>query len=186
MADTSTQATEGSTTNPSENGGTTQTVAAAQSGSGKTFTQEQLNSLLAKERKSTEAKFADYAEIKAKAAKLDELEDAQKSDLEKLTEELNAAKAERDQLKHAEEMRTWANEVSAETNVPASVLRGSTKEEMEEHAKAILASGLSNYAKVPDSGESNSASAVTADQIRAIKDPNARIAARIAHKELFN
>ena len=41
---------------------------------GRTFTQEEVNSLLARERKSTEAKYSDYVE---KAKKFDEFEECE-------------------------------------------------------------------------------------------------------------
>ena len=42
---------------------------------GRTFTQDEVNRLLAKERRDQEARFAGYDELKAKAAKFDEVEE---------------------------------------------------------------------------------------------------------------
>ena len=77
---------------------TTQTGAADPSGSGnepKTFTQEQVNRMIQERiaRVKSEPP-ADYEDLKAKAAKLDEIEDAQKSELERITEQ--ATKAQQD------------------------------------------------------------------------------------------
>lgn len=123
-------------------------------------------------------------ELKAKAEKWDQHEQEGKSELERLTEELEAAKAERDQLKHADEMRRWAAEVEQSTHVPAAVLRGSTKEEMQAHADQLLKAGFSNYGSVPDSGEPP-APVATKESILAIEDDDARLAAIAAHIELF-
>ncbi len=144
----------------------------------KTFTQEQLDKIVKERLARAKADVpADYEELKAKAAKLDELEEASKSELEKLTGQYATLKAAYDQLVRDNEVRAWAAEVSAETGVPASVLRGGTKEEIEEHAKAILGSGLSHYGSAPDNGEVNSVDTVTAESIWAIEDPVKRIEA---------
>ncbi len=144
----------------------------------KTFTQEQLDKIVKERLARAKADVpADYEELKAKAAKLDELEEASKSELEKLTGQYATLKAAHDQLVRDNEVRAWAAEVSAETGVPASVLRGGTKEEIEEHAKAILGSGLSHYGSAPDNGEANSVDTVTAESIWAIEDPVKRIEA---------
>ena len=83
-----------STTTPTTED-TTQTGTADPSGKAtepKTFTQEQVDKIVQERLKRAKSeKPADYDELKAKAAKLDELEDAQKSELERITEQ--AAKA---------------------------------------------------------------------------------------------
>lgn len=49
----------------------------------KTFTQEQVNNWLADDRRKTLAKFADYDDLKAKAAKFDEIEAQNATELDK-------------------------------------------------------------------------------------------------------
>lgn len=77
---------------------------------------------------------ADYDDLKAKAAKLDEIEAANKSELEK----------EREARQRAEEQaKTLAREklrsdVAAAKGVPAGLLSGSTKEELEASADQLL------------------------------------------------
>lgn len=46
-------------------------------------------------------------------------------------------KAEAKELKAERDRKAWAEEISKETGVPAEVLRGETREEMEAHAGAI-------------------------------------------------
>lgn len=74
-----------------------------------------------------------------KAKRLDDLEEAQKSELEKLTARAEAAEAKIAEREKADAARSLAEEVAKEKGVSASVLRGSTKEELEAHADSILA-----------------------------------------------
>lgn len=60
----------------------------------KTFTQAELNQIVKDRLARAESKFADYEDLKAKAAKLDEIEEANKSELEKARDEAEKAKAE--------------------------------------------------------------------------------------------
>lgn len=80
------------------------------------------------------AKYADYDDLKDKAAKFTEIENASKSDLEKAQQ--RADEAER---KAAEtERRALRAEVAAEKGVPVDLLTGSTKDEIEAAADRLL------------------------------------------------
>ena len=92
---------------------------------------EELDKIIAAEL----AKFADYDELKGKAAKLDEAEQASKTELQRAQE---AAQAAEKRAQEAEAKVTRA-EVAEAKGVPASVLRGTTKEELEAHADEVLA-----------------------------------------------
>ena len=59
----------------------------------RTFTQTELDAIIADRLKRERAKTADYDDLKAKASKLDELEEAQKSELEKAQERADKAEA---------------------------------------------------------------------------------------------
>lgn len=74
-----------------------------------------------------------------KAKRLDDLEEAQRSETEKLVARAEAAEAKLAERDKAEAARALAEEVAKDKGVSASVLRGSTKEELEEHADSILA-----------------------------------------------
>lgn len=74
-----------------------------------------------------------------KAKRLDDLEEAQKSELEKLTARAEAAEAKIAEREKADAARSLAEEVATAKGVTASVLRGSTREELEAHADSILA-----------------------------------------------
>lgn len=126
---------------------------------------------------------AEADQLREKAAKWDEAQEAGKSELQRLQEQLAAATAERDALAKEKETAQWAREVAEAKHVPASVLRGSTKEEMEAHADAILGSGLS-FGSVPDGGEQHPSNA-TRESILAIKNQQERLAAIKANLDLF-
>lgn len=86
---------------------------------------------IARERK----RFEDYDELKAKASKLAEFEEAQKTEAQKAQERLEAAE------KRAAELESKATraEVAAAKGVPAALLSGSTQEELEASADALIA-----------------------------------------------
>lgn len=75
----------------------------------------------------------DYEELQAKAAKLQEIEDAKKSDEQKAAERIAAAEKRASEL----ESQVVRAEVAAAKNVPAELLSGSTKEELETYADAL-------------------------------------------------
>lgn len=60
----------------------------------KTFTQEQVNTLLADQKRKAAERFADYDDLKAAKSRLDELETANQTELQKL--QARAEKAERE------------------------------------------------------------------------------------------
>lgn len=88
---------------------------------------------LARER----SKYGDYDELKAKAAQFDDLEEAKKTELEKVQAKLAKAEAKVADFEHAAQLATWKAQVAEETGVPASVLAGSTLEELQAHAELL-------------------------------------------------
>ena len=120
----------------------------------RTFTQDELNAIVGKRLAEEKSKFADYEGLKAKASKLDELEEANKSELQKATERANSLEAELNELKKANEVRAMREEVANETGIPTNLLTGSTEEECKAQAEAIKAYATPNgYPKVKDGGE---------------------------------
>ena len=99
-----------------------------------TFTQDDVNRIVAKR----VAKYADYDELKQKAAKFDEQVEAGKSELQKATE------------------RASSLQVANAKGIPAKLLTGTTAEECEAQAADLLAWAEktgSGYPKVPDGGD---------------------------------
>lgn len=87
--------------------------------------------------KAKYAKYADYDDLKAKADELDTLKTQGQTELQKA--EARASKAESDlkAFRDREKLEAWKQEVSEATGIKASLLMGTTKEEIEQHAKAI-------------------------------------------------
>ena len=126
------------------------------------FTQDDVNRIVMKRI----AKYADYDELKAKAAKYDEQVEASKSELQKATERADGLQKELDALKSAEQLRNLREEVATAKGVPAKLLTGSTKEECEKQADELLSWKQPNgYPKVPDGGDpQNKSSKSTREQ----------------------
>lgn len=104
---------------------------------GKTFTQEQVNALLAEQKRKIADRFADYDVVREKAAKFDELEQASKSEVQKALERATALEAELNAYKQREQVAQWAREIVQGSDIPADVLRGSTREELEQHFEQL-------------------------------------------------
>ena len=184
VADTNTQATEGTNV---------QTPAAEGSGAEtKMFTQDEVNAIV--ERRIARVKAtppSDYEDLKVKAAKLDELEQANKSELEKAQDAVAKAKAARDEWKaKAEALQAEADRAAAiraaatEHDVDADMLARMAGDP-EENAKFLKAreSARPKFGDMLDGGEQPPAGQ-TLDQIRAIKNPQERIKARAQYHAL--
>lgn len=117
----------------------------------KTFTQDEVNRIVA----DRVADFKDYKIYKEKAAKYDEQVEASKSELQKATERADSLQAELDALKTAEQIRNVRDEVASSKGIPASLLTGTTAEECESQADALLAWAQkpAGYPKIPDGGD---------------------------------
>lgn len=81
------------------------------------------------------AKFADYDDLKARADKLVEIEESQKTEAQKAEERLRAAESRAAEL----ELRSIRAEVAAEKGVPVTLLSGTTKDEITASAEALIA-----------------------------------------------
>lgn len=87
---------------------------------------------IARERKNIPT---DYEDLKAKAAKLDELEAANQSEAEKAQARAEAAEKRAAEL----EVQALRAEVANEKGVPAKLLAGATREELEAAADELIA-----------------------------------------------
>lgn len=88
--------------------------------------QEELDKIVSARVQRERQKYADYNDLKAKADRLDETE----AKLAEATGKLSA-------FEKAKELEGWKKQVSEETGVPASVLRGETLEDLQTHAKEL-------------------------------------------------
>ena len=120
----------------------------------RTFTQDQVNKIMGELRSKERAKYADYDELKAKANKFDELEEASKSELQKAVEERDRYKAEIEAMKAEKEHADLVAKVAAEQGVDASLLARMSGD-VEDNAAFIKAQmeNTPKYEAVHDGGE---------------------------------
>lgn len=120
----------------------------------RTFTQAELDTIVRDRLARERSKYADFEAYKEKAAKFDAAEEAQKSELQKVTERAEALQQELESLKRADTLRTIRDKVATETGVPASLLSAEDEEGCKAQAQAILDfSKPKGYPIVRDSGE---------------------------------
>lgn len=123
---------------PAPKGAETETTAAAPSYT-PPATQADLDRIITDRVSRERAKFGDYGDLKAKASKFDEITEAQKTELQKITERAEAAERRAQELETAQQIHTWKADISKETGVPASALRGSSLEDITAHAETLKA-----------------------------------------------
>jgi len=115
MVTENTQPTEDTTTAPAV---VIETTAEPAPVTERTFTQDEVNRMQAQTRRDERNKFGDYGDLKARAARADELEQAQLSDTQKL--EARAIEAERKASEAQEQIASAM--IASEVKVRASVL----------------------------------------------------------------
>lgn len=139
MTDTSTE-TEHQESAPSE-----------QQPAEKTLTQSEVDRIVTERVAREKQKFADYDDLKTKAQRLQEIEDANKSKEQKAQERIdeltNQLKAATEQVSTLS-LENLRSNVAATKGVPAGRLRGTTKEEIEADADAYLAEVSSREAGI--------------------------------------
>ena len=120
----------------------------------KTFTQAEVDAIvgdrLKRERAKHAEQFANYDEYKAKAAKFDEAEEANKSELQKAVEERDKLKAELDKLNAEREHAEMVARVAAEKGVDADLL---ARMSGDVEANAEFLASRPKYEAVHDGGE---------------------------------
>lgn len=147
-------------------------------------TQEQLDRVLKdrleRKEKAVRGEYADYDDLKAKAEKYDEAQEAAKTELEKATERAAKAEAEAQALREAKARADLAARVSAATGVPATLIQGDTEDAMTASANAIAEYAKAQLPSIPgDKGGAASAhpKALDDSEIGKISDPTARVMA---------
>ena len=164
-----------------------QAPAAGEPAQDRTFTQEDVDRIVKERLARAKAQPpADYEELKAKAAKYDEAQEAAKSELERANE--RAAKAEKAlaDAQAAIERSELVARVSRETGVPAQLLHGATEEELSASAAAIADYARAVAPGYPrDKGGAAGGQPVTVESIESIRNPVERVTARAAHPELY-
>lgn len=93
-------------------------------------------------------RFGDYDELKAKSSRLDEIEEANKTELQKaidraetaertIQERDEADRTAREESDRKAELDRLIAEVATEAGVPADALRGTSREELTAHAESL-------------------------------------------------
>lgn len=121
-------------------------------------------------------------ENKSAADELAKLKEDQKSEEQKLLERAEKAEKKVEAYERAHQIDEWKAQAAKETGVNASILRGSTLEEIEEHAKEIKAA-MSNFTPVNQGTPAQPK--LSKQQILDIKDPKERKAQIAQHLDLF-
>jgi len=112
---------------------------------GRTFTQDEVDRLIANRLARQKAQFGDYDELRKAAARLKEIEDSQKSEQQRLAEQVEeAAKArtaaeERAKTLETQLLRQKVAIAKGLTPAQAARLQGATEEEIEADADDLLA-----------------------------------------------
>ena len=81
------------------------------------------------------AKFADYADLKTKAAQLDEIQESAKTETQKALDRIRSLETELE----TERFNTLRQQVAAAKSVPPHRISGNTQEELETSAEEYLA-----------------------------------------------
>lgn len=132
----------------------------------KTFTQAQLDAIVAERLNREREKFADYETLKEKAGKFDAAEEAAKSELQKATDKAAELQKQLDDLKKQNTLRALREKVAGEMKVPANLLTAETEDALKAQAQAILEYARpGTYPTVRDGGEpQNTGGIKTRDQ----------------------
>ena len=136
----------------------------------KRFTQAEVNATIQERLGREKKKYADYDELKEKAKKYDEAQEAGKTELQKAQDDAKKYKDQYEKLKAANEVAEIRAKVSMEMGVPANLLTASTEAACKEQAQAILNfanpnQGGAGYPYIRDAGESRPAGSRTTQQI---------------------
>lgn len=124
---------------PGENENTNESGGERGSGFTPITSQDQLNRLIGERINKVESRFADYDDLKAKAEKLDQVEQANLTEIERERKARETAEAELAKYRHREQVQVWAKDVAKDAPDLVPLLRGETREELEEHFKQLLA-----------------------------------------------
>lgn len=120
-----------------------------------TFTQEQVDSMIAARLRREQEKYSDYEDLKVKAQKYDESQD-KRDDYTKLSEQFNTLQAELAARDEADKVRGIREKVAKEKKVPVELLTATTEDDCAAQADSILAFAkpTGDYPEVKDGGES--------------------------------
>ena len=123
------------------------TPAAGEQQTERTFTQAEMNAIISDRLTRERSKYADYDDLKAKAAQFDAAQEAGKTELQKANEKAAKLQQQLDALNSANTLR------AVRAGVPADLLSGDTEEACTAQAQAILKFAKPGYPNVRDGGD---------------------------------
>lgn len=109
---------------------------------GRTFTQSDVDGIVKERLRRERERYADYDQLKAKAAKFDEAEEASKSELQKATERADKLQKELDDMRAQQQRQAIVTKVAKESGVDAELLAtmsGATEDEVKANAELLKA-----------------------------------------------
>ncbi|MDY4041320.1 MAG: hypothetical protein SOY67_04375 [Collinsella sp.] len=144
----------------------------------RTFTQAEVDALMGRVRRETRGQFADYDELRERAARAAEADEAR--------ERAERAEAELAEARARIERQEALSRVSAETGVPANLIHGGDEVEMRAAAEALRGYIDSLRPAYPeDKGGSAGGRPVTDASIDSIANPLERVRARAKHADIY-
>lgn len=102
-------------------------------------TQADLDRIIAERLSRERAKYADYDEMKTKAAEFDKATEATKSEIQKAVERAELAEAKAAAFEKREQVAAWAKDIVKDSPIPADALRGDTEDELKVHFEQLKA-----------------------------------------------
>lgn len=157
----------------------------------KTFTQDELNAIVQDRLNRERAKYADYSELKEKAAAFDEARESEKTELQNALERAEKAESAAAALQAEKERAAAVQQIAASSGVDAGLLammQGSTTEQIQANADVLKAkfAAVPKYPNITDTGSGGNTSTMTKDQIYAIKSDAERLKAIKENIDLWN
>lgn len=119
----------------------------------RTFTQSEVDAIVRERLTRDRVKYADYEALREKAQRLDQLEEASKTELQKAQDRANALDSELKALKQANALRELRQQIATETGVPARLLTATTEEDLKAQAEQIMEFARPGYPVIRDGGE---------------------------------
>lgn len=151
----------------------------------RTFTQEELDKIVQTRLLHEQKKYGDYEALKEKAAQLDAIKEANKTELQRATERAESLQAQIDALTRQSELRDIRSKVSKELNIPADLLTAETEEDCRTQADAILKFARPNgYPSVQDGGQPQKTT-ITKESILSIQNDRERLKAIQENIKIF-
>lgn len=149
------------------NQGTTNTSAQTETAGEKTYTQDEINKIVQDRVARERAKYEGYEDFKEKAAKFDEMEEANKTELQKAQEKVAEYEKKINAMEKEKNIHEMHTKVAQEKGIPVDLLTGETEEACNAQADAIknYATQSIGYPAVKDGGEPTSSHKVSTQEL---------------------